>query len=327
MADTDRIHSKNTREMTHMKHQLSIAILFLSFLCISCRQKAERVQFAYNPAQMDVGYLYEYHGSYNNRHFTAGTSKQFFYLTASDTLETVDFSDDDPLIRGILSYSRQIMDWRFYMMKEIVSESFLTKQVKFAKNAGSSVKVTVRKNYDTGESYRDAYMIYGSQPETLKKPEHENETWRIELDKLKEQAIFRFSNDIPASFFMVSRFFNPDVKKALLPVAHANYQTNAFCIYEKKETLSYNGQQWNCLKFRMEPAGLMSRILGKKLFFWLEADSGYYYLVRFRNENTPFHEYQLVRRTAMKLEEWEAFKQTVKDEFSPAGYIDIVYEE
>ena len=160
--------------MTHMKHQLSIAILFLSFLCISCRQKAERVQFAYNPAQMDVGYLYEYHGSYNNRHFTAGTSKQFFYLTASDTLETVDFSDDDPLIRGILSYSRQIMDWRFYMMKEIVSESFLTKQVKFAKNAGSSVKVTVRKNYDTGESYRDAYMIYGSQPETLKKPEHEN---------------------------------------------------------------------------------------------------------------------------------------------------------
>ena len=100
-----------------------------------------------------------------------------------------------------------------------------------------------------------------------------------------------------------------------------------FVFTKKKETLSYNGQQWNCLKFRMEPAGLMSRILGKKLFFWLEADSGYYYLVRFRNENTPFHEYQLARRTAMKLEEWEAFKQTVKDEFSPEGYIDVVYEE
>ena len=310
-----------------MKERLSIGMLFLSFLCISCGQKAERVQFAYNPAQMDVGYLYEYHGSYNSQRFTAGASKQFFYLTASDTLETAEFSDDDPLIRGVLSYSRQVMDWRFFMMKEIVSEAFLTRQVKFAKNAGGSVKATIRRNYDTGESYRDVYMIFGNQPETLKKPEHELETWRIELDKLKEQALFRFANTIPSSFFMVSRFFNPGTAKVSVPVVQAGYETNAFCIYEKKETLSYNGQQWNCLKFRMEPAGLMSRILGKKLFFWLEADSGYYYLVRFRNENWPFNEYQLARRTAMTSEEWEAFKQTVKDEFSPEGYIDITYEE
>ena len=310
-----------------MKERLSIGMLFLGLLCASCGQKAERVQFAYNPAQMDVGYLYEYHGSYNNRRFTAGASKQFFYLTASDTLETAEFSDDDPLIRGVISYGREVMDWRFFMMKEIVSEGFLTKQAKFAKNAGTFIKAAIRKNYDTGTLYYDTYTIFGSRPETLTGPEHNIETRHIELDKLQERALFRFSNTIPSSFFMVSRFFNPDIKKTVLPVAHANYETDAFCIYEKKETISYNGQQWNCLKFRMEPAGLMSRILGKKLFFWLEADSGYYYLVRFRNENTPFHEYQLARRTAMTSEEWEAFKQTVKDEFSPEGYIDIVYEE
>ena len=29
----------------------------------------------------------------------------------------------------------------------------------------------------------------------------------------------------------------------------------------------------------------------------------------------------------MNIEEWEAFKRTVKDEFSPEVYIDISYEE
>lgn len=40
-----------------MKYRLAIAFLALSFLCVSCGQKAEWVQFTYNPALMDVGYL------------------------------------------------------------------------------------------------------------------------------------------------------------------------------------------------------------------------------------------------------------------------------
>ena len=38
-------------------------------------------------------------------------------------------------------------------------------------------------------------------------------------------------------------------------------------------------------------------------------------------------EYRLVCRTVMNIDEWEAFKQTVKDEFSPEGYVNVVYEE
>ena len=129
---------------------------------------------------------------------------------------------------------------------------------------------------------------------------------------------------MPIDIFIAGRFLAEDTTSRL-PINDKGYITDAsFMPHKTEETFSYNGIDYSCKRFRIKNKSLLAQFFGKETYFLRESDSGLNYPVCFKGADA---EYRLARRTAMKLEEWNAFKQTVKDEFSPEGYIDIVYEE
>ena len=161
----------------------------------------------------------------------------------------------------------------------------------------------------------------GNKPETILHPIHDKGVHSFQTDKL---PVFEFFGDMPIDIFIAGRFLAEDTTSRL-PINDKGYITDAsFMPHKTEETFSYNSIDYSCKRFRIKNKSLLAPFFSKETYFLRESDSGLNYPVCFKGADA---EYRLARRTVMKLEEWEAFKQTVKDEFSPAGYIDIVYEE
>ncbi|MEL3907124.1 MAG: hypothetical protein P1P65_08905 [Treponema sp.] len=309
-----------------MRHYSTKAgtILFFTFFLFSCSQY-DYTSLVYTPAKLSIGYLYEYHSDSNladPSQFTAGKERTFIYLQNPTVYEKISCINGRYL-EGFLFFSTRIMDWNMMRPQEIRSEAFLRKDAAIHHLDGTYARVIERYDFQNRRVVIETYRITADKKETFTKPVREKQT--LPFDPEKEELFF-ISGDFPAQLFLLAPFFDR-AKQSIFKMQINGYVQMMQFTPQQQDFFSYNGQHIACLPFHVTAAGLMGRIFSKSLSFWVADEPQGRYLVRFRNENWPFNEYRLARRTAMKPDEWEAFKQKIKDEFSPEGYVEIDYEE
>ena len=211
--------------------KLIYTVCLFCFFVVSCTKHQEIFIPLFKPSAVEVGHLYEYHGSYNKHKFIFEDDRLYFYLASDDTVETLSIKATDPHIRGILTISRSVLDFQHSMIKEKNVECFLTPYFKIGKNSGTDVKSSIQRNFQTMDFHYNGYMILGNEPETFRTPKHEEMTTKFTLEN---RTLFRFDDNIPELFFMLAPFIPID-RTVFFPVSQAGYETVAECHYEKAE--------------------------------------------------------------------------------------------
>ena len=294
------------------------AAVLTALLCGCSSAAVENVK--YDAAKMDAGYFYEYYGSVHPRQFVESSLKIYFYVISGTRIESL-YAWTDTSVKGVLIETSVTMD-ADRCLKQVISErAYLAAQYKVSPFIKFDYKRTVDYDFSAQTVTKDEYWVDGNKPETILHPIHDKGAHSFQTDKL---PVFEFFGDMPIDIFIAGRFLAEDTTSRL-PINDKGYITDAsFMPHKTEETFSYNSIDYSCKRFRIKNKGILAQFFGKETYFLRESDSGLNYPVCFKGADA---EYRLARRTVMKLEEWEAFKQTVKDEFSPEGYIDIVYEE
>ena len=273
----------------------------------------------YDPAKMDAGYFYEYHGSVHPRQFVESDLKIYFYIISGTRVESL-YAWADAFVSGVLRETAVTIDTDRCLKQAISERAYLAAQYKISPFIKFDYKRAVDYDFSAQTVTKDEYWVDSNKPETILHPIHDKGVRSFQAGKL---PVFEFFGGMPVDIFIAGRFLAEDAVSRLR-VNDKGYITDAFFIPHKTEAFSYNGSGYSCKRFKIKNKGIMAQFFGKETYFLRESDSGVNYPVCFKGGDA---EYRLARRTAMKIEEWEAFKQTVKDEFSPEGYIDITYEE
>ena len=293
-------------------------VVLIVLLCSCSSAVVETVQ--YDAAKMDVGYFYEYHGSVHPHQFVESGLKIYFYVISDTRIESL-YAWTDTSVKGALIETSIMMDAARCLKQAISERAYLATQYKIDPFIKFDYKREVVYDFSAQTVTKDEYWVNGNKPETILHPIHDKGVHSFQTDKL---PVFEFFGDMPIDIFIAGRFLAEDTTSRL-PINDKGYITDAsFMPHKTEETFSYNSIDYSCKRFRIKNKSLLAPFFSKETYFLRESDSGLNYPVCFKGADA---EYRLVRRTAMKLEEWNAFKQTVKDEFSPEGYIDIVYEE
>lgn len=293
-------------------------VVLIVLLCSCSSAVVETVQ--YDAAKMDAGYFYEYHGSVHPHQFVESGLKIYFYVISDTRIESL-YAWTDTSVKGALIETSIMMDAARCLKQAISERAYLATQYKIDPFIKFDYKREVVYDFSAQTVTKDEYWVDGNKPETILHPIHDKGVHSFQTDKL---PVFEFFGDMPIDIFIAGRFLAEDTTSRL-PINDKGYITDAsFMPHKTEETFSYNGIDYSCKRFRIKNKSLLAQFFGKETYFLRESDSGLNYPVCFKGADA---EYRLARRTAMKLEEWNAFKQTVKDEFSPEGYIDIVYEE
>ena len=293
-------------------------VVLIVLLCSCSSAVVETVQ--YDAAKMDVGYFYEYHGSVHPHQFVESGLKIYFYVISDTRIESL-YAWTDTSVKGALIETSIMMDAARCLKQAISERAYLATQYKIDPFIKFDYKREVVYDFSAQTVTKDEYWVNGNKPETILHPIHDKGVHSFQTDKL---PVFEFFGDMPIDIFIAGRFLAEDTTSRL-PINDKGYITDAsFMPHKTEETFSYNSIDYSCKRFRIKNKSLLALFFSKETYFLRESDSGLNYPVCFKGADA---EYRLARRTAMKLEEWNAFKQTVKDEFSPEGYIDIVYEE
>ena len=293
-------------------------VVLIVLLCSCSSAVVETVQ--YDAAKMDVGYFYEYHGSVHPHQFVESGLKIYFYVISDTRIESL-YAWTDTSVKGALIETSIMMDAASCLKQAISERAYLATQYKIDPFIKFDYKREVVYDFSAQTVTKDEYWVNGNKPETILHPIHDKGVHSFQTDKL---PVFEFFGDMPIDIFIAGRFLAEDTTSRL-PINDKGYITDAsFMPHKTEETFSYNSIDYSCKRFRIKNKSLLAPFFSKETYFLRESDSGLNYPVCFKGADA---EYRLARRTAMKLEEWNAFKQTVKDEFSPEGYIDIVYEE
>ena len=293
-------------------------VVLIVLLCSCSSAVVETVQ--YDAAKMDAGYFYEYHGSVHPHQFVESGLKIYFYVISDTRIESL-YAWTDTSVKGALIETSIMMDAACCLKQAISERAYLATQYKIDPFIKFDYKREVVYDFSAQTVTKDEYWVNGNKPETILHPIHDKGAHSFQTDKL---PVFEFFGDMPIDIFIAGRFLAEDTTSRL-PINDKGYITDAsFMPHKTGETFSYNSIDYSCKRFRIKNKSLLALFFSKETYFLRESDSGLNYPVCFKGADA---EYRLARRTAMKLEEWNAFKQTVKDEFSPEGYIDIVYEE
>ena len=293
-------------------------VVLIVLLCSCSSAVVETVQ--YDAAKMDVGYFYEYHGSVHPHQFVESGLKIYFYVISDTRIESL-YAWTDTSVKGALIETSIMMDAASCLKQAISERAYLATQYKIDPFIKFDYKREVVYDFSAQTVTKDEYWVNGNKPETILHPIHDKGVHSFQTDKL---PVFEFFGDMPIDIFIAGRFLAEDTTSRL-PINDKGYITDAsFMPHKTEETFSYNSIDYSCKRFRIKNKSLLAPFFSKETYFLRESDSGLNYPVCFKGADA---EYRLVRRTAMNIEEWNAFKQTVKDEFSPEGYIDIVYEE
>ena len=293
-------------------------VVLIVLLCSCSSAVVETVQ--YDAAKMDVGYFYEYHGSVHPHQFVESGLKIYFYVISDTRIESL-YAWTDTSVKGALIETSIMMDAARCLKQAISERAYLATQYKIDPFIKFDYKREVVYDFSAQTVTKDEYWVDGNKPETILHPIHDKGVHSFQTDKL---PVFEFFGDMPIDIFIAGRFLAEDTTSRL-PINDKGYITDAsFMPHKTEETFSYNSIDYSCKRFRIKNKSLLALFFSKETYFLRESDSGLNYPVCFKGADA---EYRLVRRTAMNIEEWNAFKQTVKDEFSPEGYIDIVYEE
>ena len=287
-------------------------------LCSCSSAVVETVQ--YDAAKMDAGYFYEYHGSVHPHQFVESGLKIYFYVISDTRIESL-YAWTDTSVKGALIETSIMMDAARCLKQAISERAYLATQYKIDPFIKFDYKREVVYDFSAQTVTKDEYWVNGNKPETILHPIHDKGVHSFQTDKL---PVFEFFGDMPIDIFIAGRFLAEDTTSRL-PINDKGYITDAsFMPHKTEETFSYNSIDYSCKRFRIKNKSLLALFFSKETYFLRESDSGLNYPVCFKGADA---EYRLARRTAMNIEEWNAFKQTVKDEFSPEGYIDMVYEE
>ena len=293
-------------------------VVLIVLLCSCSSAVVETVQ--YDAAKMDAGYFYEYHGSVHPHQFVESGLKIYFYVISDTRIESL-YAWTDTSVKGALIETSIMMDAARCLKQAISERAYLATQYKIDPFIKFDYKREVVYDFSAQTVTKDEYWVDGNKPETILHPIHDKGVHSFQTDKL---PVFEFFGDMPIDIFIAGRFLAEDTTSRL-PINDKGYITDAsFMPHKTEETFSYNSIDYSCKRFRIKNKSLLAPFFSKETYFLRESDSGLNYPVCFKGADA---EYRLVRRTAMNIEEWNAFKQTVKDEFSPEGYIDIVYEE
>ena len=293
-------------------------VVLIVLLCSCSSAVVETVQ--YDAAKMDAGYFYEYHGSVHPHQFVESGLKIYFYVISDTRIESL-YAWTDTSVKGALIETSIMMDAARCLKQAISERAYLATQYKIDPFIKFDYKREVVYDFSAQTVTKDEYWVDGNKPETILHPIHDKGVHSFQTDKL---PVFEFFGDMPIDIFIAGRLLAEDTTSRL-PINDKGYITDAsFMPHKTEETFSYNSIDYSCKRFRIKNKSLLALFFSKETYFLRESDSGLNYPVCFKGADA---EYRLARRTAMKLEEWNAFKQTVKDEFSPEGYIDIVYEE
>ena len=293
-------------------------VVLIVLLCSCSSAVVETVQ--YDAAKMDAGYFYEYHGSVHPHQFVESGLKIYFYVISDTRIESL-YAWTDTSVKGALIETSIMMDAARCLKQAISERAYLATQYKIDPFIKFDYKREVVYDFSAQTVTKDEYWVNGNKPETILHPIHDKGVHSFQTDKL---PVFEFFGDMPIDIFIAGRFLAEDTTSRL-PINDKGYITDAsFMPHKTEETFSYNSIDYSCKRFRIKNKSLLALFFSKETYFLRESDSGLSYPVCFKGADV---EYRLARRTAMKLEEWNAFKQTVKDAFSPEGYIDIVYEE
>lgn len=293
-------------------------IILALILCAGCSQRVHEA-IIYDAAKMDSGYVYEYRGSVNPRQFTENGSKVYVYSMPEDSIELL-YEWTDDYATGLLRETTIIMDMQQCLKKSIAVHTYLAVNHTISPAVKFDYKSVITYDFERSIMTKDEYWVDGRKPETITHPLHDASS--VGFDP-KTVPVFDFFDMFPIDLFIAGRFLDENTT-SLLPINERGYHTYAYFVPEKRETFSYNGTSYVCRAFTIRKKGLTAKLFDKPKSFLRETDSGFQYPVCFKEGEI---EYRLASRTAMKPDEWEAFKQKIKDEFSPEGYLEIDYEE
>ena len=250
--------------------------------------------------RIDVGTLYVYEYSDNEKGFEPST-KEYLYIKTLNDIETMDIDTEDTLeLPDIVNYT---LNWNYMMLEKI--------HFKTLKN---------KKNLKNGYSFESTQSI-----DFLKKI-FKDDTYGKEKNELQHfHNIFKLES-IPTYFYgytdlmplwFALRFYPLNKKMITVNSNTRGYNTKFEIKYEGKEKVKVPFGKILSYKFELVPklSFLMKLFHSpKKAFIWLSAKSNYRYMVKYKNDNaqdseTPLIEYRLIKREKMTSEEWEQFKK------------------
>ena len=270
-------------------------------------------RFIYDDRKVDVGYLYSYDYSENQNKFIPEFRKYYWYVVSSTTIEALSVigKSNNSIIdinknQGMVGIDKFVMDWNNMVFVEREFTNYTGAGFTWdARFSGAKSLSTVR-DFSLMTERDDNYLIQAGKPETFLKPVHLVATVKIDPLAFPEYSGYSFNPELGFAL----RFLD-STKSTAIYITRDGYSVKVDVVPQGFETIEYKSQNYHCRKFDMVPSGIIGHLFGKRSYIWCELDSGYNYVVRMRDENNPFRQYQLAERRPMSGIEWDNFKSNM----------------
>jgi len=251
--------------------------------------------------RMDVGTLYVYELSTNEKNFKP-SYKEYFYIKTLNDIENIGIEIKDTLNLPE-TFFKYKLNWDYMMLEQ-------------------QEYISLKNENDIRIGY--AFRIKRSID--FKRKTLESSTYGREKDGFQQfNKIYKFAS-IPTYFYRYTylvplwftlRFYPFDKKNIVVNHNHSGYDTEFVIEYMGKEEVVLPYGRILCHKFELvyQMSFIMKFIYKpQKAWIWLTSEDKNRYMVKYRNNNevdyNPSIEYRLVERKKMTIEEWGYFKKS-----------------
>ena len=258
----------------------------------------------FDKSRIDVGTLYIYEYSNNEKNFEP-SSMEYFYIKTLSNVENIGVDigvDKEDTLNLLETFFKYKLNWD-YMMLEQQEYISLKNENDIPIGYAFKIKRSIdfkRKTFDDS--------TYGREKNGF---QHFHKIWKFESIPT---YFYRYTYLVPLWFAL--RFYPLNKKMITVNSMTGNYNIKFEIKYEGKEKVKVPFGKVLSYKFELIPKlSFFMKIFSspKKAFIWLSAENNYRYMVKYRNnnkvDNNPSIEYQLVERKKMTPEEWEQFKE------------------
>jgi len=270
---------------------LQFELMFLLILNFSAYTDNSKIIF--DPAKIDIGYLYIYDISYNPSAFKAEPKESLtLYISDINTLEEF----------WLNNLTRIKMNWKYMMWEEQYGETFYPDSFVFSPQRYYNTEYTLKRDFpNLIEVFKGIRIESGDR----KHPKAFQSSGRI------ESIPFYYIGMFPEDLIFALRFHNLRRTNFRFKASRSGYKVELQTRYERQEHLRINGNDYLCDKISIKPTGIIGMLFGKTGYIWLEAESGYNYLVKYIDNNDPWHEWRLREREKVTKDEWKKIKSEI----------------
>lgn len=251
--------------------------------------------------KIDVGSLYVYDYSKNEKEFKL-SAKKYLYIKTLNDIEVMNVSIED--ISELPDIFKYTINWNYMMLEK--------EEYEYAGNKndipiGYVGKINIKVNYQT-KTFESKTFGKGKNGLT-----ENNSTEEFE----SIPTYFYQATDFMPLWFAL-RFYPMEKEKITVNSLTGSNNVEIEIKYEGKEEVKVPFGNVLCNKFELVPQlGFFKKLFynPKEAYIWLTSEDMTSYMVKYRNNNkqynvVPSMEYRLSEREKMSPEEWESLKKS-----------------